>query len=117
MDFFKSYKLMENEHGYDLILFIDSDMDDVEFAHEFGRINEDNKKRLNENIIDYIKEKFPDKKINLVKIMAGTVLLSSFFLAAPIKAHAAQSPTSSITQSQSAYNYNKIGRASCRERV
>lgn len=106
MNFIKSYKLVEKEQGYDLILFIDSDMDDVEFAQEFSKIDKENIKRLNKNIIDYIKDKFPDKKINMVKIMAGTVLLTSFFYSAPIRAHAAQAPASSITESQSAYNYN-----------
>ena len=51
MDLFRSYQLVETKDGYDLILFIDTEMDDVEFADEFGRIDEDNKKRLNENIV------------------------------------------------------------------
>ncbi|MGI6084920.1 MAG: LysM peptidoglycan-binding domain-containing protein [Acetivibrionales bacterium] len=106
MDLFKSYQLIETENGYDLILYVDTEMNDVEFAEEFGKIDEDNKKRLNRNIIDYIGEKFPNIKINMVKIMAGTVLLSSFALAAPIKAQAAEAPTSGITYTQSAYNYN-----------
>ena len=106
MDLFRSYQLVESQDGYDLILYIDTNMNDVEFADEFGKIDGDNKKRLNENIIDYIKDKFPDIKINMVKIMAGTVLLSSFILTAPIKAHAAQNPASSLTYTQSAYNYN-----------
>ena len=106
LDLFRSYQLVESQDGYDLILYIDTNMNDVEFADEFGKIDGDNKKRLNENIIDYIKDKFPDIKINMVKIMAGTVLLSSFILTAPIKAHAAQNPASSLTYTQSAYNYN-----------
>ncbi len=106
LDFFKSYQLIETKDGYDLILFIDTNMDDVEFADEFGRIDSDNKKRLNDNIIDYIKEKFPNIKVNMVKIMAGTVLLSSFILTAPIKTQAVQNPTSGLTYTQSAYNYN-----------
>ncbi len=106
LDLFRSYQLVETKDGYDLILFIDSNMDDVEFADEFGRIDEDNKKHLNENIIDYIKEKFPNIKINMVKIMAGAVLLSSFFMAAPIKAQASEYPASGVTYTQSAYNYN-----------
>lgn len=106
MDFFRSYKLVESDDGYDLILYIHTNMNDVEFADEFNKIDEDNKKRLNNNIIDYIKEKFPNIKINAVKIMAGAVLLSSFILATPINAQAAENPTSSITQTQSSYNYN-----------
>ncbi len=106
LDLFRSYQLIETHDGYDLILFMDTDMNDVEFADEFGRIDEDNKKRLNQNITDYIREKFPNKKINLVKIMAGAVLLSSFFMVAPVTAKAAETPASSITQTQSTYNYN-----------
>lgn len=106
LNLFRSYQLAETEYGYDLILFIDTDMNDVEFADEFGKIDADNKKRINDNIIDYIKEKFPDIKINLVKVMAGTVLLTSFFFSAPMKSQAAESSASSITQTQSAYNYN-----------
>ncbi len=106
LDLFRSYQLIETQDGYDLILFMDTDMNDVEFADEFGRIDEDNKKRLNQNITDYVREKFPNKKINLVKIMAGAVLLSSFFMVAPVTAKAAEAPDSSITQTQSVYNYN-----------
>ncbi|NLX64825.1 MAG: LysM peptidoglycan-binding domain-containing protein [Clostridiaceae bacterium] len=106
MDLFRSYQLIETKDGYDLILYVDTNMDDVEFAEEFGKIDEDNKKRLNDNIIDYIKEKFPDIKINMVKVMAGTVLLSSFMLGAPIKSHAAQTAASGLAYNQGAYNYN-----------
>ena len=80
MNFIKSYKLVEKEQGYDLILFIDSDMDDVEFAQEFSKIDKENIKRLNKNIIDYIKDKFPDKKINMVKIMAELSCLHLSFI-------------------------------------
>lgn len=107
VDLFRSYQLIESGDGsYDLILYMDTEMNDVEFAEEFGRIDEENKKRLNRNIIDYIKEKFPNIKINAVKIMAGSILLSTFMLGTPAVASAAESPTSSITYTQSAYNYN-----------
>lgn len=106
LEFFRSYKLVEAEDGYDLILFMDTNMNDVEFADEFNKIDRDNKTRLNNNIIEYIKEKFPDKKINMVKIMAGTVLLSSFLISSPLTARAADAATSSVTNTQTAYNYN-----------
>lgn len=106
MDLFRSYKLIEADDGYDLILYIDTNMNDVEFAEEFSKIDEDNQKRLSNNILDYIKEKFPNIKINAVKVMAGTVLLSSFMMAAPVTAQAAEAPASGITHTQSAYNYN-----------
>lgn len=106
LDLFRSYRLIETDDGYDLILYIDTNMNDVEFAEEFSKIDDDNKKRLNKNIIDYIREKFPNIKINMVKVMAGTILLASFMMTSPVVAHAAETPTSSITSTQSAYNYN-----------
>ena len=107
LELFRSYQLIETGDGYDLILYMDTEMDDVEFAEEFGRIDGENKNRLNKNIKDYIREKFPNMKINAVKIMAGTVLLSSFIMAAPVISKAeTPNPASGITQTQSAYNYN-----------
>ena len=43
LDLFRRYQLVETQDGYDLILFVDTQMDDVEFADEFGRIDEENK--------------------------------------------------------------------------
>jgi len=106
LDIFRSYQLIETEDGYDLILYIDTEINDVEFAEEYRKIDPENKKRLKRNIRDYIKEKFPNLKINTVKIMAGSILLSTFMLGAPVMASAAQTPASSISQTQSAYNYN-----------
>lgn len=106
LDLFRSYQLVETKDGYDLLLFVDTNMNDVEFADEFGKIDEDNKRRLDQNIKDFIREKFPAVKVNMVKIMAGTVLLSSFFMGIPITAQAAETPSSSVTQTQSTYNYN-----------
>jgi hypothetical protein len=59
MDLFSSYKLVQTEEGYDLILFMDPPMNDTEFAEEFNRIDEDNRKRLNLNMQEYIRDKFP----------------------------------------------------------
>jgi LysM repeat protein len=106
LELFRNYQLIEAGDGYDLILYIDTEMNDVEFAGEFGRIDDDNKNRLNKNIMESIRDKFPGIKINTVKIMAGTMLLSSFLMVAPVTAKAAEPPTSGITQAQSAYNYN-----------
>ena len=110
MDLFRSYQLIESGDGsYDLILYMDTEMNDVEFAEEFGRIDEENKKRLESgNIIDYIKEKFPNIKINAVKIMAGSILLSTFMLGTPAVASAAESPTPPALPlySKRPYNYN-----------
>ncbi len=105
MDLFSSYKLVQTEEGYDLILFMDTPMNDTEFAEEFNRIDEDNRKRLNLNMQEYIRDKFPGIVISRVKIMVGSILLASFIMASPgVIAQAATDATTA--QSQSAYDYS-----------
>lgn len=91
MDLIKSYKLVEKDGGsYDLILYIDIGTMDVEFANEFGSLDKDNNS-LKQNIIQSISEKFPNLMINTVKIMVGTVLVSSFIMGIPTSAQASES--------------------------
>ena len=106
MDLFRNYELIDTGDGYDLILYFDTEMNDVEFAEEFRKIDKENKKRLNKNIKDFIKEKFPNIKVNTVKIMAGSILISTLMMATPVMASAAEAPASGIAYTQSAYNYN-----------
>ncbi len=105
MDLFKSYKLVEAENGgYDLILYFEKGSMDAEFASELSKAGGD-KDGLKQNLIQNILEKFPDIKINTVKIMLGTAIISSFMLGLPAYAQAAGT-TAGTAQTQSAYNYN-----------
>lgn len=110
MDIFSSYRLVKVEDGYDLELYIDNPaMDDVEFAEEFNRIDPDNKERLNRNILDYIAEKFPGIKIRTVKVLVGSLLLTSFLYTAPVEAQAATGTsvqTSQSAQKEGEYDYS-----------
>lgn len=111
MEMISSFRLVKVEDGYDLELFMDNPaMDDVEFAEEFGRIDPDNRQRLNRNILDFIAGRFPGIKIRMVKVMAGSLLLASFLYTAPIQAQAAgnaASPAQSTqTAQESAYDYS-----------
>ena len=104
MDLFSSYRLIKNDDGYDLELYIDNPaMNDFEFANEFSKIDPDNRQRLDRNIHEYIRDKFPGLRIQLVKVMAGSMLLASFLYAAPVTAQAADTST---VQSQSVYDYS-----------
>ena len=79
MDLIKSYSLVKSQNDYDLVLYFDAGTMDTEFASDFGALDRDNSS-LNQNIIQSISEKFPDIEINTVKVMVGTVLLSSFVM-------------------------------------
>lgn len=111
MDIFSSYRLVKVEDGYDLELYIDNPaMNDVEFADEFNKIDSDNKERLHRNILDYIADNFPGIKIRMVKVMVGSLLLSSFMYAGPVRAQAAIGGTSTqavqTVQKEGAYDYS-----------
>ncbi len=105
MDLLKNFKLVPNGDGYDLIIYFDPGSVAAEFANELSNMQEgpDN---LKGNLIDSIKERFPDKNIKTVKLMLGTVLLSSFLLGLPVSAKAATTNPASTNQAQSAYSYN-----------
>jgi LysM repeat protein len=105
MDLIKSYMLVENKDGYDLILYLDTGIMDVEFAGELGSLDKENTK-LKQNIIQQISQKFPNLKINTVKIMVGTLMLASFFMGMPVAAQAGVATSGGAAQAQSAYNYN-----------
>ncbi len=79
MDLIKSYSLVKSQNDYDLVLYFDAGTTDTEFAGDFGELDKDNSS-LNQNIIQSIYEKFPNIEINTVKVMVGTVLLSSFVM-------------------------------------
>ncbi|NLW02232.1 MAG: LysM peptidoglycan-binding domain-containing protein [Clostridiaceae bacterium] len=112
MDMFSSYRLVKVEGGYDLELYIHNPgMNDAEFAEEFGRIDPDNRQRLNRNILDFIAEKFPETRIRMVKVLVGSLVLASFFYTAPIKAQAAagtgtQAQAAQDAQREANYDYS-----------
>lgn len=106
MDLIKRYKLIESQDGFDLIIYFDKETMDAEFAKELGNF-EKNDNKIKQNILQQISEKFPDIKINSVKVMVGAVLLSSFFMGVPpLAAEASGTASASTSQTQSAYNYN-----------
>ncbi|QNU66753.1 LysM peptidoglycan-binding domain-containing protein [Ruminiclostridium herbifermentans] len=102
MDLIKSYSLVDSQEGCDLILYFEAGDLDVEFASEFGGLEKDS--NLKESIMQQIAEKFPNIKINSVKIMVGAALLSSFVMASTPSVEA--STSEQIAQTQSAYNYD-----------
>lgn len=88
MDLIKSYSLVKSQNSYDLVLYFDAGNTDTEFSSEIGSFYESSevsamakdRDSFNQSIMQSISEKFPDIEINTVKVMVGTVLLSSFVM-------------------------------------
>lgn len=78
MDLIKDYKLLKEKDGYTLIIYLNDF--GSEFAKEFGHMSEERKEEARSNLIRYIDEKFPHLKINLCKVMIGSMLVGSVIL-------------------------------------
>lgn len=76
----QGYKLVKNNEDYTLIVFVESQM--TEFASEFGRHFNQEKKDLNTQIRHLVKEKFPHIPIRAAKVLAGSMLITTFYLGA-----------------------------------
>ena len=78
MEFIENYILEQNNQGYTLILYLDLGL--TEFADEFGNEKEDQIHKLDKFINDFIKNNFPDIKINTVKLMVGVIVVATINL-------------------------------------
>ncbi|MEH7386028.1 LysM peptidoglycan-binding domain-containing protein [Bacillus sp. JJ1521] len=76
----QGYKLVKNNEDYTLVVFVESQM--TEFASEFGVHFQQEKKDLNTQIRHLVKEKFPHLPIKVAKVLAGSMLITTFYLGA-----------------------------------
>lgn len=82
MEMFVHHNIVESENGNTLILYLDPML--TEFAKQAeGEQEPKNQESLKENVENYIKTKFSDKKINIVKVMMGSVLVTTLTLGLP----------------------------------
>ncbi|MGM8215938.1 LysM peptidoglycan-binding domain-containing protein [Bacillaceae bacterium W0354] len=105
MDFVKGYKVQENSDGsgYTIVFFLDQNY--TEFADEFGPHNL-HSGQTNDNIKEFVKQRFPDKKITKVKFFVGSLLIMSFVLTA--NPAAAQTVTDSSPQQSDVENVHIV---------
>ncbi|THE11910.1 LysM peptidoglycan-binding domain-containing protein [Bacillus timonensis] len=76
----QGYKLVKDKDEYTLVVFLDSQM--TEFASEFGGYFQHEKKDLNTQIRHLVKQKFPHLPIKVAKVLAGSMLITTFYLGA-----------------------------------
>ncbi|MGN7298765.1 cell wall-binding repeat-containing protein [Ferdinandcohnia sp. SAFN-114] len=86
MDFFHSYKIIQNEDSVELILYVNPHS--TEFASELGEITDHKKESLQQLVNKYVKNKFPNVAVKSVKVMAGSLLIATLLIDTP-KASAA----------------------------
>ena len=77
MEFVRKYRLKKNDDGYMLILYLDMGL--TEFADEFGSEREQ-KNNIEKFIEEIIRVKFPNIRINSIKLVVGTIVVATITL-------------------------------------
>jgi hypothetical protein len=78
---YKMVQILRHElkkQGNETVLFLYVDQNTTEFSREFGSIDKDSKEDLNSSVNSYINTKLPNLKQATVKVMVGSMLLTSF---------------------------------------
>lgn len=76
MDLFSSYRLVREQDGYTVILFLNKNA--AEFSSELISSQSNNPETLENSVQRYVKERFPKKMvIKTVQVMIGTLLIST----------------------------------------
>src|SRR5690554_927926 len=77
MNIFSHHKIIENQNGVEIILYINPN---EEFSEELGKAN--HKTETIENQAQkYVKSRFSNMKVNAIKIMSGAILLTTLSIA------------------------------------
>ncbi|MFA9560550.1 LysM peptidoglycan-binding domain-containing protein, partial [Evansella sp. AB-rgal1] len=105
MYLFSHHRVKENENGYDIYLYINSQ---EEFSSELGTRNTSQEETVRASAKSYIKEHFPNLKINAVKIMGGAILVTTLAFG-PFKVSTAEASSNPSVASQQATYTVKAG--------
>ncbi|HBI04359.1 MAG TPA: cell wall hydrolase [Paenibacillaceae bacterium] len=107
MHYFIGHRIVNGKDGFTVILYLDEHRS--EFATELGDLQNEQKDTIHKSALEYIKEKFPKFKVNVVKVVLGSMLLSSFpiggigLAAEPIQNPVPEKATQTMTISNTSY--------------
>lgn len=108
MHYFIGHRMVSGQDGFTVILYLDEQR--AEFASELGELTSSQQEHIHQTALEYIKEKFPHFKVNLVKVVLGSTLIASFPLgggpalaAEPSQATAPTMTTQAVTTATTNY--------------
>ncbi len=76
MEAFSHYRLNPTENGYEVILYLNEK--NSEFSAELGTKIDKQEQDLEKEAVSYTKKHLPNLKVKVIKIVAGTLLITSF---------------------------------------
>ncbi|WP_096272574.1 LysM peptidoglycan-binding domain-containing protein [Paucisalibacillus globulus] len=85
MDVIERYELKESGDGYTLVVYMDQGLS--EFSQEFGEAST-TRESLSKQLNRFAREKFPRLKIVNIKVMVGSILVTSLLLGNTVNASA-----------------------------
>lgn len=90
MSFFAGHKLIKEDDGYVVLLYLEIS---PEFAEPFGKISREKDRDLRRQVEQYLAANFPDLKIKFAYLLIGSLLVASFsFLSAKAATNAEVDP-------------------------
>ncbi|GLC28894.1 NlpC/P60 family protein [Clostridium omnivorum] len=104
---YENYKLVKENGGYVVEIYINPN--DSEFSDEFFKNLRENVLDLDDEIKEFMKEKFPDIKINSVKLVLGALVIGSIPFLHHTKAQAVENTTTSSQVSYAETSLNTTG--------
>lgn len=105
MDWYKSYRLIKNDDGCTVVIYLNPHS--TEFSKELGVSLKENILELDEQIREFVKETFSGVKVNTVKLVLGTLVVASIPFGGLAKVKAATTSagtTSTSTAGSTALN-------------
>ena len=88
MDWYKEYRLVEDEDGYTVEIQLNKESD--EFSEELVSNIKEGLLRVDDQINKFIDETFSDIKVNSIKLMVGTLVVASIPFMSTAKVQAAE---------------------------
>lgn len=96
MEWYKDYKLVENDNGYEVIIYLNPQA--PEFSKELITDIKENLLSLDDEIKRIVSENFPNIKVNSVKLMLGAAIVGTIPFMAHAKVQASEITPSSTQQ-------------------
>lgn len=104
---YENYKLVKDMDGYIVEIYINPN--DAEFSEEFFKNLRKNVLDLDDDIKAFIGEKFPDVKINSVKLILGALVVGTIPFLPHTKVHALENATTTAQVSYAETSLNTTG--------
>lgn len=107
MDWYKSYRLIEDGNGYVLEIFLNPHSS--ELSGDIDRSFEEKVLGLDDHIRNLVKKRFSNIKINTVKLLLGTITVASIPFTLPFKAKAATTGNQYVAAASTVTQLNTTG--------